>query len=134
MCSERSDFTGQCLCGAVRFSGAFADQPFHMCHCGQCPRWSGHYWSGFEADGLRIEGGDALRWFRSSPEAERGFCQHCGSSLFWRLVGADRVSVSPGALELPTGLRPAGHIFVADKGDYYDIADGLPQYAQDKTE
>jgi len=23
------------------------------------------------------------------------------------------------------------HIYVADKGDYYDIADGLPQFAQD---
>ena len=34
-----------------------------------------------------------------------------------------------GALDAPTGLRLGKHIFVADKGDYYDIADGLPQKA-----
>ncbi|RJL05248.1 GFA family protein [Paracoccus siganidrum] len=131
MSSERSDFTGQCLCGAVRFAGHAADQPFHVCHCGQCRRWSGHYWSAFEAEELRIDERDALRWFRSSQQAERGFCRHCGSSLFWRRIGSDRTEVAPGALDAPTGLRPSGHIYVADKGDYYDITDGLPQYAQE---
>jgi hypothetical protein len=32
-----------------------------------------------------------------------------------------------GAFDAPTGTRLAKHIFVADKGDYYGIADGLPQ-------
>jgi hypothetical protein len=34
-----------------------------------------------------------------------------------------------GAFDAPTGTRLAMHIFVAEKGDYYDIADGLPQNA-----
>jgi hypothetical protein len=32
-----------------------------------------------------------------------------------------------GALDLPTGLRADKHIFTAEKGDYYEICDGLPQ-------
>jgi hypothetical protein len=32
-----------------------------------------------------------------------------------------------GAFEGSTGLRLERHIFVAEKGDYYTIADGLPQ-------
>jgi hypothetical protein len=32
-----------------------------------------------------------------------------------------------GAFETPTETRPRLHIFTADKGDYYEIADGLPQ-------
>jgi hypothetical protein len=32
-----------------------------------------------------------------------------------------------GAFDGPTGTRLAKHIFVRDKGDYYDIDDGLPQ-------
>jgi hypothetical protein len=32
-----------------------------------------------------------------------------------------------GAFDQPTGTRLGKHIFVAEKGDYYDIADGLPQ-------
>jgi len=32
-----------------------------------------------------------------------------------------------GAFEGPTRTKLSKHIFVADKGDYYEIADGLPQ-------
>ena len=32
-----------------------------------------------------------------------------------------------GTLDAPTGLSMAGHVFVSDAGDYYAIADGLPQ-------
>lgn len=118
--------TGACLCGAVRFQGTLSDPEVVACHCGQCRRWSGHVWASFHLDDARIEG-DSLRWFASSAEAERGFCASCGSSLFWRPAGRDRLSVSPGALDGEAGLRLGRHIFVADKGDYYEIADGLPQ-------
>jgi hypothetical protein len=33
-----------------------------------------------------------------------------------------------GLFDHPTGLSGACHIFVADKGDYYGINDGLPQF------
>ena len=33
-----------------------------------------------------------------------------------------------GTFDTPTGTTLAKHIFVAGKGDYYDIADGLPQH------
>ena len=32
-----------------------------------------------------------------------------------------------GAFDSPTDTELAMHIYVAEKGDYYDIADGLPQ-------
>ena len=71
-------------------------------------------------------------WFQSSDQGERGFCPTCGSSLFWREVGGTDggVAVSAGAVDNPTGLELAGHIWVESKGDYYDITDGLPQKAR----
>jgi hypothetical protein len=33
-----------------------------------------------------------------------------------------------GAFDGPTGTTASVHIYVADKGDYYRIADSLPQY------
>lgn len=119
------DFTGRCLCGAITFRGEWGPDALRACHCGQCRRWSGHVWAGAEAANLTIDG--PVRWFKSSDTAERGFCPDCGSSLFWHAFGADRIDVAPGAVDAPTGLHMAGHIFVTDKGDYYDIADGLPQ-------
>ena len=123
-----SDFAGRCLCGAVTFKGTWAPEPVRACHCGQCRRWSGHVWAAAQAVDLTI--GGEVKWFRSSAEAERGFCPDCGSSLFWRRQGHGGIEVAPGAVDNPTGLRMAGHIYVADKGDYYDIADGLPQDPQ----
>lgn len=123
-----SDFTGRCLCGAVTFTGRWGGDPLRACHCSQCRRWSGHVWAAAQTVDLTI--GGEVKWFRSSAEAERGFCPDCGSSLFWRRQGHGGIEVAPGAVDNPTGLRMAGHIYVADRGDYYDIADGLPQDPQ----
>ena len=35
-----------------------------------------------------------------------------------------------GAFDAPTNTKLAIHIYVADKGDYYEITDGLPQNPQ----
>lgn len=118
---------GHCLCGAVTFATEAEPQGASVCHCGQCRRQSGHQWASAQVprDALAISG--PVRWFRASEKAERGFCPDCGSFLFWRGVGEATISFALGALEAPTGLRLTKHIFTADKGDYYDITDGVPQ-------
>lgn len=126
--------SGKCLCGAVAFEAARDRDHADACHCGQCRRWSGNYWASVNVpfDRLKITKGDGqLRWFRSSDYARRGFCAECGSALFWhadKLADhAHRIAIGVGALDAPTGVSITEHIFVADKGDYYDLADGLPQ-------
>ena len=71
-----------------------------------------------------------VSWYQSSPKARRGFCGQCGSSLFWDGPG-ENLSIHAGSLDAPTGLRLVGHIYCADKGDYYQIADDLPCADQD---
>jgi hypothetical protein len=78
------------------------------------------------SDRLKIDGAEHVTWYRSSERVERGFCNVCGSSLFWKPLRKDLIAVGMGAFDSPTGTRLAMHIFAADKGDYYDIADGLP--------
>lgn len=120
---------GQCLCGAVRFTVRGPLRDVVVCHCGQClrnhgvpPGYTNAAWSDIE-----LSGEDRLRWYRSSVKARRGFCAECGASLFWEPVGEARVSINAGALDEPTGLTIAKHIYVADKRDWYEIHDGLPQ-------
>jgi hypothetical protein len=71
-----------------------------------------------------------VTWFSSSPKVRRGFCARCGSSLFWDPPHRDWIAVAMGAFDGPTGTALNLHIFVADKGDYYEIGDGLPQNPQ----
>lgn len=121
---------GSCLCGAVRFRTEGALRGVVYCHCTQCRKQSGHHFASTNVadDRLQIEGSDNVSWFQSSTDARRGFCKTCGSVLFWKHRKLDYTSINAGAFDKPTGLHGAMHIFVADKGDYYDITDGLPQH------
>ena len=119
---------GSCLCGDVTFETAATPEGASVCHCGQCRKQSGHVWASAHVakDALSIKG--PVQWYAASDAAERGFCPRCGSFLFWHAHDEDTISFALGALEKPTGLTLQRHIFVEDKGDYYDIADGLPQW------
>lgn len=118
--------TGSCLCGAVTFRVTGPMRPVVACHCGQCRKATGNYVAATSAPRDAVEVTGDVRWFRSSPEARRGFCATCGSNLFWDGQGAN-LSIMAGALDAPTGLPLAGHIFCADKGDWYAIAEGERQ-------
>ena len=37
------------------------------------------------------------------------------------------IAIAMGAFDQPTGTRLGMHIHLAEKGDYYDIVDGLSQ-------
>jgi hypothetical protein len=120
--------TGSCLCGAVSFRTSGPLRGVIYCHCSQCRRQTGHFYAAtdVEDDDLEVEGARHLTWYSASPDARRGFCSVCGSALFWKHDRLDRTSVLAGSFDKPTGLRGERHIFVPDKGDYYEIDDGLP--------
>jgi len=124
---------GSCLCGEVTFHLTGGLRNSVACHCIQCRKTSGHYVSATQVgpEQLRVTRDETLSWYQSSPEARRGFCNRCGSSLFWQ-HDADQgaTSVMSGTIDGATGITTEKHIFVADKGDYYEIADGAPQHDQ----
>lgn len=126
---------GQCLCGAVRYRVNGPLRPVLYCHCGQCRRTSGHYVAATAADNDTMEIDDSrgvLRWYRSSPFAQRGFCGECGSSLFWKRDDAATISIMAGTLNGETGLSGEAHIYAADKGDYYELGPDVPAFPADR--
>ncbi len=121
---------GSCLCGQVRYSVEGPLRPVIACHCTQCRKTSGHHVAATSArrDHVTTEG--HVTWYASSPSARRGFCGVCGSNMFWDGPGT-HLSIFAGTLDDDPPLRLAGHIYCADKGSYYAIADGLPQRSHD---
>jgi hypothetical protein len=122
---------GGCLCGGVRYRVTGRLLPVVACHCGQCRRTHGHFAAYTAAPKAALELVEAagLRWYGSSPGVRRGFCGTCGASLFWERAEGLHISVAAGTLDPPTGIATIGHIFVADAGDYYVIANDLPRFA-----
>lgn len=132
MPNHQKPVAGSCLCGSIRYEVDHFERGVVACHCSQCRKTSGHYVAATKAthDDLRMISDSSLRWYRSSEEAERGFCSECGSNLFWRKIGDNATSIMAGALDSPTGLSMQSHIYVDDEGDYYHADDGVPHYPQ----
>ena len=123
--NERPRATGSCLCGSVRYNVRGSLRDVLICHCPFCQRMNTHvgaYTACAVAD-LEIVNSRTLRWYRSSPGARRGFCSKCGSALFWEPTPVTHISISAGSVNQPTGLKIKEHIFLAQKGDYYEIPD-----------
>ena len=121
--------SGSCECGAVMFELSGPLRDVIACHCRQCRKTSGHYWAATSVlkEQVKLVKSSGLKWYRSSEKARRGFCADCGASLFYEL-DEERTAVGAGTLDTPNGLKTMRHIHVADKGDYYSIADNIPQF------
>lgn len=121
---------GNCLCGGVQFEVAGEIPNPVACHCSMCRKVSGHFWvaTGFRRERLNLSGEENLTWYQSSENVRRGFCKTCGSALFFEDTTTPWISVAMGALEQPTSVKLHSHIYTGNKGDYYEITDGLPQH------
>ncbi len=124
--------SGSCYCGGVRYRITGPMRNVVACHCTQCRKQSGHFFAATDCadEDFVLEASDTLKWYAASDEAKRGFCGTCGSALFWKRNGSDKISILAGTLDDEGGVKLERHIFCEDKGDYYEINDGLPAFAQ----
>ncbi|MGB5936204.1 MAG: GFA family protein [Ornithinimicrobium sp.] len=123
--------TGRCACGEVRYRCLGSLRPVINCHCERCRRITGHHMaaSGCSVGDLEMEAQSSLRWYEASPGVFYGFCGSCGSTLFWRADGLpDWISIAAGTLDQPTGLSTTDAWWVAEAGDYHELAPGLRNY------
>lgn len=115
--------TGGCACGGVRYAVNGPLRDVIACHCEQCRRTSGHF---VAATACRrryfaLTRQETLQWYSALPGFRRGFCNRCGSSLFFEEIDGERMSIAAGSLDRPQGLKLAAHIYTAEAGDYYII-------------
>lgn len=124
--------TGTCLCGAVSFAMAAPSKWVAHCHCTLCQRAHGAaFVTWVSADESRVTVADSsgrLRWFSSSPHAQRGFCARCGSTLFFRS------SKWPGELHIaranfigPVDRQPQVHAYYDTHVNWLELNDSLPR-------
>jgi hypothetical protein len=124
--------SGGCLCGRVRYQITGPRRNIINCHCQNCRRTHGHYsaYTSVEKGSLKLISEESLKWYHDqSPNTYRGFCGDCGASLFWDARdGNNKMAVSAGTLDSGHGLKTIGHVYMREAGDYYEIADNLPQF------
>ncbi|MBC8051003.1 MAG: GFA family protein, partial [Chitinophagales bacterium] len=122
--------SGRCLCGSVNYEICGPLRDIVLCHCTLCQRLTGSFFAATQCrtTEMVLIHHDRLAWFQSSPDAERGFCSICGSTMFWRRKTDNLTCIAAGTLNPPTRLKTAMHIFTADKSDWCEILDACPQF------
>lgn len=127
-----AEFHGQCGCGSVVFTVKGPLTNVVWCHCTKCQRFHGGpgAYASAPRGAVSFQRRDGLAWWDASPTAQRGFCRQCGSSLFFSDSNEATISICPGALTPPTGLKSQSHLHVGSKPDWYDVKDGLPQHLE----
>ena len=126
--------SGGCLCGAVRYEISGDMRGVVNCHCSSCRRFHGNFgaYTSVKVENLILVEQRGLKYFISpteeTPNVHRGFCVNCGSSLFWHPQDQEAIAVAAGSLDNPTHLHTIGHVWMSQRGDYYDIHDDLPNF------
>lgn len=123
--TDRTQKTGGCLCGAVRFTARNVPTTFGVCHCEMCRRWTGSALLGVSlAEGdVTWEKNDTLKVVQTSRWAERGFCDACGSGMFFRVTlegkYAGEIELPIGAFDDASGFEMSHEIYIDHKPDSY---------------
>ena len=125
------DWTGGCLCGAVRYR--LGSEPFDpgWCHCRTCQLNSGAPAMAFASvavAGWQIEKGQP-RQVRSSTFGHRLGCGACGTPLAMRVDHQpETVDFSIATLDDPGRIVPAFHIFWSSKVAWFEPGDSAPHF------
>lgn len=121
MASKR--LQAKCLCGGVRIDADLESQEVGVCHCDICRRWAGGPFMAVEAsENVIIAGTDLLGIYESSGWGERGFCNACGTTLFWRSKDAAHYAISAMAFDDLTEAELTKQIFIDSKPGWYALA------------
>lgn len=119
--SKRS---GACLCGKVSFVAAQAGSSVDACHCASCRKWGGSAFMEIDCgDQVSFSNAEDITVYDSSEWAERGFCKHCGSHLFYRLKESQAHMMPVGLFDDDEGLVFRKQVFIEEKPHYYNFTE-----------
>ena len=121
--SEIKTGTGQCLCGAVYLSVTKMGDKIGACHCNMCRKWSGGPLLAIDCGtDVSFTGEENIGVFNSSDWADRGFCQQCGTHLFYRLKENQQYFMPAGLFDNCDTAIFDHQVFIDEKPDYYEFA------------
>ena len=124
---------GGCQCGAIRYRVTGEPVFTAICHCTMCRRANAApavAWAMFPNEQLALTKGEPTI-YKSSPDAERGFCAKCGSQINFRaeyIPGL--VDLTIGSLDDPEGIRPSMHYWDTKRLSWVVFDDELPKYPE----
>jgi hypothetical protein len=123
--------TGQCHCGAIRYSMSTAVHHHALCHCSDCRRHSGAPmvgWALVGQDEIEITGTPKV--YASSEHGRRHFCGECGTGLFYtsEVIFPGQIDVQSATLDDPSLIPAQVQIQTAERIGWMEKLDTLPTF------
>jgi len=130
---HKTELTGSCLCGKVKYAITAELQRFYFCHCEQCRKITG---SSFASNILAKPA--EIRWLagkenitRFDYPGERSFtkvfCKECGSGLPFLNESGTTLYIPAGSLDCDPQIRPERNIFWGDRSCWYEAGIDAPK-------
>jgi len=113
---------GQCVCGATTFTVELKNHDVHACHCSICRRQTSGVIMTIDVEqgSLQFTQDQHLSIYNSSAWGERGFCNCCGTNLFWRTKDQSYCNINAFALDQqPQDIKFDMEIFIDNKPEFY---------------
>jgi arsenate reductase len=134
--SADTSHQGSCLCGKYSFVSRGVPRFVAHCHCRSCRRALGAgvaTYVGYAADQVTFADAAGLEnvpSYQSSPGVRRGFCDVCGTALYYASdQWSGETHLFRSNFAQPEAFEPTGHGFFSDRESDFDLYDDLPRYA-----
>ena len=130
------DFTGGCLCGAVRYRCRGEPISMGLCQCERCQRQSGSAFliaTVFARDAVQFEAGELKTYAAydaSGAGLYRHFCPICGSAVMITLDRYPEIrSMMGGTLDDKTRLKPSFSLWCASAQPWLQLPASIELFA-----
>lgn len=123
---------GKCLCGETVIKVDELDKKMKVCHCSMCRKQTAgptFYAKRISRKKIHFESDNHLSTYSSSIEAERAFCNKCGTVIYFHEKDKDSFHFN---IELFDEIIETIHFekefFYKDKPDYYIFKNQTKKY------
>ena len=124
---------GGCQCGSIRYEVTGEPIMTAICHCTMCRRANSApavAWAMFKQSDVSFLSSKP-KLYASSQEAQRGFCENCGSQIsFLASFLPGLVDITIGSLDDPELAPPQFHYSYATHLSWIEFSDSLPKYPE----
>ena len=112
----------RCLCGATQFEVQLRNHEVAACHCSMCRRQTAGPLMSIDVENINFIDQRHLSVFSSSEWGERGFCNMCGTFIFWRIKDHSFANINVFTLEHPPeDLNFNLEIYVDNQPSFYSF-------------
>lgn len=125
--------TGECFCGAIKYSISSELKDARSCHCSRCRKAFSSQASAYALvepnDFQWTQGEDQLTTYDTGESFGMSFCSRCGSTLCG-VYNGEVHGVTLGCLNGNPNIEIGRHIYVGSKASWEVMPEGVVQYEE----